>query len=156
VRPGRPPPRREDGAEEHRHEDEVVGAEDLVPVDERVEGGEARRGEPSRRALRQASGESDHQRVEQQRHEPRIEGPERRPGGEVERHHHQVRPRQVRVVAQDGIAAARLPEARDARLTGEDRAGVVRSVGAFAGEDLVERQRKLHDTAVLPVGAVGG
>ena len=60
------------------------------------------------------------------------------------------------MVAQDRVAPELVPEARDPRLAGEDRARVVGAVGALAGEDLVDRERQLHDAPVLAVGPVRG
>ena len=60
------------------------------------------------------------------------------------------------MVAQDRVAPELVPEARHARLAGEDRARVVGAVGALAGEDLVDRERQLDDAPVLAVGPVRG
>ncbi len=72
----------------------------------------------------------------------------------MERQHHEVRSRQVGVVAEDRVPAELVPEARHPRLARQDRARVVGAVGALPRQDEVERERQLHDAAVLAVGAL--
>ncbi len=155
--PGHGPsrPGEEDSAEHHRHEDKVVRTEDLVPVDERVQGRDPRRGQPGLGRARDSGGEDDDERIEEDRDHPRVEAPEGGTGRELEGQHHEVRPRQVRVVVQDRVAAPLVPEARHPRLAGEDGVRVVRAVGAPTGEDLVDRERQLHHPSVLAVRPVG-
>ena len=147
-------PGEEDRAQDHGHEHEVVRAEDLVPVDERVERRDPRRAEPPLDRDREADGEGDDQRVEEEGDDTRVEAPEQGAARQVERQHDEVRARQVRVVAQDRVAPELVPEARHPRLAGEDRARVVGAVGALAREDLVDRERQLDDAPVLAVGPV--
>ena len=144
------------GSEHHRHEHEVVRAEDLVPVHERVEGSDPRRGQAQRAVCGQAAREDDGERVEEERHEARVERRAEAARDEVERGHHQVGPGQVGVVVEDGVLAPRVPEARGARLPAQHRAGVVGAVGGLAGQDPVEGQGELDDAPVLSVWPAGG
>ena len=147
---------RQHGGQEDRDKNHVVGPEDLVPVDERVECGQPAGRETGLVTPGKASGQDHHQTVEEQRDEARVEEPEQRAARQVERHHHQVCPRQVCVVSQDGVAAVLLPEGGGPGLLRQDRPGVLGGVGALAFEEDVEGEGKLDDAPVLPVGPIRG
>jgi hypothetical protein len=59
--------------QEERGHDHVVGAEDLLPVDERVHGHGRRRGQAPGGVVRQAAGQRGGQGPGHERHQPRIE-----------------------------------------------------------------------------------
>ena len=149
-------PGQKNGDKDHRDEDHVVGTEDLLPPGERVERGQGHGNEACVVPTRQEEGQARREGVEEQAHQTRIEEAQETARDQIAGQHHEMGAGQVGVVPKDGVAAEGLPEGGGSGLPSEDGLRVVRAVRALPLQDLLHRERELHDAAVLPVGPVGG